>query len=253
MYDPSTMAFDIKYPWPSRHGGYHDSFITIWHNDPEKPGTGNRTDDSCGWFDRTPGEYADAVKYLLADQSLMHEVKLVIERRDLTKAPFYEGISERQLIYHRLSAADSLAVVWLVAQELELRRWWNGQDGKSGAHGSHWLRLFTRQRNIISIAASLALNPLDNLSSVEEPEAMVRLIAAALNRHFRPWWRHPRWHVHHWSIQVHPLQTLKRFLFERCDHCRKGYRWGYSPVGNWGGTATWHHECYGAVVLKPPG
>src|SRR6266850_1233431 len=53
MYDPMTQAFDIKYPW-RKYGktgrdefqrSYRESFITIWHVDPEK----NGTDDSCGW------------------------------------------------------------------------------------------------------------------------------------------------------------------------------------------------------------
>jgi hypothetical protein len=252
MHDPSTLAFDIKYPWKSR-GDYRESFISIWHVDPEKPDTGNRSDDSCGWFDRTPGPFADAVNYLLRDQGFMHDVKNVIARRDLVQAPFYEGISERPLHYHRLSAADSLAVVWMIASALEMRRWWNGQNGKTGASRSFWMRRLRRQRPVVEIAANLALNPIDNLSSVEEPEAMVRLIAAALNRHFRPWWRHPRWHVWHWKIQVRPLQKLNRFLFERCASCGRGYPYGYSPIGTWEGDKTFHHECYSRDALVPPG
>ena len=39
MHDPSTVAFDIKYPWrgkPSKFWpkGYRATFITIWHEDP---------------------------------------------------------------------------------------------------------------------------------------------------------------------------------------------------------------------------
>jgi hypothetical protein len=53
----------------------------------------------------------------------------------------------------------------------------------------------------------------------------------------RPWWRHPRWHVHHWKIQVHPLQMLNRWLFSRCATCGKGFGWGYAPVAS-----GWHPE-----------
>lgn len=28
-----------------------------------------------------------------------------------------------------------------------------------------------------------------------------------------------RWHVHHWRIQVHPAQQLRRRLLTRCAHC----------------------------------
>lgn len=56
MHDPSTVAFDIKYPWRQRPSqlwpkGYRSTFITIWHEDP-MDFTGKcrgRSDDSCGW------------------------------------------------------------------------------------------------------------------------------------------------------------------------------------------------------------
>lgn len=59
MHDPMTVAHEIKYPWPERWfhknhrdkrdkfgWNYHNSFITIWHKDPETDGT----DNSCDWF-----------------------------------------------------------------------------------------------------------------------------------------------------------------------------------------------------------
>lgn len=53
----------------------------VWHIDAERPGTGQRTDDSCGWFDRRPREYADAVDYLLRDATTVHEINLIIARK----------------------------------------------------------------------------------------------------------------------------------------------------------------------------
>jgi hypothetical protein len=52
VHDPLTVAFEIKYPW-KRYSkfwpkGHRDTFITIWHKDPELRGS----DDSCGWFKR---------------------------------------------------------------------------------------------------------------------------------------------------------------------------------------------------------
>lgn len=44
MFDPDTVAFEIKYPWRNRRG-YRPTFITIWHKDPCKDGT----DNSCDW------------------------------------------------------------------------------------------------------------------------------------------------------------------------------------------------------------
>jgi hypothetical protein len=50
-----------------------------------------------------------------------------------------------------------------------------------------------------------------------------------------------RFHVHHWKLQIHPWQDLKRYLFERCAACGKGYPWGYAPVQH--GKGTVHVQC----------
>lgn len=54
MYDPNTVAFELKIPlpWRRRRAGPFKGemewwwFLTIWHVDPEADGS----DDSCGWF-----------------------------------------------------------------------------------------------------------------------------------------------------------------------------------------------------------
>jgi hypothetical protein len=47
MFDPLTVALEIKYPWRRKtaFGYYRDNFITIWHKDPCKDGS----DNSCDW------------------------------------------------------------------------------------------------------------------------------------------------------------------------------------------------------------
>lgn len=265
MYDPCTVAHEIKYPWRAHSKKwcdargmkadefmrrYHASFITIWHRDPERPSKGQRTDDSCGWFDRRAREYEDAIAYLLNDKQFVHEVRLILSRKAETPAPFYEGISEEQLSWPRLPYADALALCLMVARQLELRRWWNGQGGNGGAHREWWRRTFTRQRDVDDVAVDLALSPGDNLCSVDDAAKALKLIAAALSRKFKPWWKHPRWHVHHWRLQIHPWQQFKRWAFERCAGCGKGYTWGYCPVSN-GNDKTFHEKCYGPAMLRP--
>ena len=221
----------------------------VWHIDPETPGTGNRQDDSCGWFDRTPREYSDAVAYVLKDQTTMHEIELIIARKVETVAPFYEGISDRIISYPRLPAADSLAMCLMVARELENRRWWNGQNGKDGATSSRLKRAFTRRRNVDGIAFDLALNPIDNLSSIDSAKQAVHLIAAALGRRFRPWWKHPRLHVHHWQIKFNLPRNLRRMV-QACAGCGKRLGFGYCPTSV--GGKLYHGGCYGSEALKSP-
>jgi hypothetical protein len=64
-----------------------------------------------------------------------------------------------------------------------------------------------------------------------------------------------RFHAHHWRIQVHPLQKLRRRLLTRCASCggrdRKGnpvnlsYSWGHDPDQRWwrGEIGLYHHGC----------
>lgn len=63
-----------------------------------------------------------------------------------------------------------------------------------------------------------------------------------------------RFHVHHWKIQVHPLQHLRRWLLTRCEWCggrsRKGdyvnvsHQWG-GERGPWwrGDRGLFHRDC----------
>ncbi len=52
------------------------------------------------------------------------------------------------------------------------------------------------------------------------------------------WWQvHPRWHVWHWQIQVHPWQQVRRWLLTRCARCGGRFRYGESPVSH-----SWHSQ-----------
>jgi hypothetical protein len=252
MYDPCTLAFSFPpYPRGKKFGERDNSFkgflyrlkpfigFDIWHVDPERGGTRNRTDDSCGWFDRGPGDYASAEAYVLNDKEALHSLSEMIGARDLMKGPFGH-------VYQRMSAANTLAATLMAARYLELRRWWNRPNG---AFESTRKRIFTRRRDVTDAALDLALDPLDNLSSIDEPERFVILVAAALNRRFRPWWKHPRWHVHHWRIHFDLARNLRR-MFERCGTCKKRLDFGYCPSDP--GDGTHHHgECLGKASARP--
>jgi hypothetical protein len=87
----------------------------------------------------------------------------------------------------------------------------------------------------------------------ERIRQMAGCVYSWILRSERPWWRHPRWHVWHWKVQIHALQNLKRWLFSRCSKCGKGFKWGYAPTsGSWNGTGprwfrgeenVYHHDC----------
>lgn len=63
-----------------------------------------------------------------------------------------------------------------------------------------------------------------------------------------------RWHVHHWHLQIHPAQKLRRRLLTRCAWCggrsskrdpvNISHSWG-APRGRWwqGEPGLYHHDC----------
>jgi hypothetical protein len=63
-----------------------------------------------------------------------------------------------------------------------------------------------------------------------------------------------RWHVHHWHLQIHPLQQLRRWALTRCAWCH-GRHTRRDPVnvshswngsrGHWwqGEHGLYHHDC----------
>lgn len=180
MHDPMTVAFEIRYPWKKYKAPrndferkYRESFITIWHVDPERDGT----DDSCDWFNYK----CNLTPELARIREAMWDVETILDN-----APHYP---------------DSV----------EHKRW-------SVLRGN--LNMLLRQPS---------------------------------RTH---WWQlHPRWHVWHWKIQVHPVQHFKRWAFSRCSGCGGRFLWGYAPVsGQWGGKgprwfrredyAVYHEQCY---------
>lgn len=65
---------------------------------------------------------------------------------------------------------------------------------------------------------------------------------------------HWKWHVHHWRIQVHPLQQLRRWALTRCEWCggrsRRGdyvnvsHQWDHPKQPWWRGEqGLFHSDC----------
>lgn len=217
----SALLYELK-PWIG---------FDIWHIDPERFSEDQRTDDSCGWFDRRPGPYAEAVKEMLGDAATMHDIRLSLGRRVHVPSPYYPGISDPDHInsgYPRLPLGESLALTLMIATQLERARWW-----KKCYPAPWWQKPFIRERNVMRVAVSLALEPTDNLSSVQTPESMVRLIAGALHRQLKPRWKHPRWHVHHWRVNFDLVRNTRR-MFERCTGCGNRLGFGHCPVDSGG-------------------
>lgn len=229
MHDPQTVAFEIRRPWAKKPQTgkfkYYPSIITIWHVDPETDGS----DDSCGWH------------YKLTQKDIAWCEKTAVREHKITFG--YEDLA--------LGHASSLEIVWAV--------WCLVRHGLLKKHkGYIYAPLPHREMQEIM---ALVANPADNISriaqqaktSVESFQRLLMCVARNQSRYFRPWYRHPRWHIHHWRIQIHFNQDLKRWLFSRCKGCGKRFTWGYAPVSTqWHGDGpqwfkgertVYHHGC----------
>lgn len=245
MYDPMTVAFDIKYPWfrrgawphrwtflpaswrSDRHwkDGYRETAITIWHVDPvhDAHEKGLRGDDSCGWFTppTTPAEREAVAKLGRQQYSTLFSRRHYIQR----------GESFAQM-GNEPSPYDAVYWAWR-AIKYQGRSGWMYGDRKPG--------LSRREEEAVRL---LATNPVDNVQHTVErvlsEEACAEffgIVHRAFVRHHRPRWKHPRWHVHHWRIQINVVGSLKRWLFTRCCRCGNGFAWGAAVhTDSWHGT-----------------
>lgn len=99
-----------------------------------------------------------------------------------------------------------------------------------------------------------------NPTKLDEMRGILKQAFRLFKDFHRPWWKHPRWHVWHWELQIIPIQSFKRWAFSRCAKCRKGFSWGYSPIsGSWEGKGpSWfrseknvfHQDCDYSDIAK---
>lgn len=237
MHDPNTVAFDIKSPFAGKPSklfpeGYRNTLVTIWHEDPESDGT----DDSCGWFIRP--------RHL--DKALRERVRSEFRFEWSWSAGWFHGDGTPK----SSSSATTLLMVRRAAYEY---------------FGHSWSKTDRFMQRHIAEILVFGENGVDSMHDIitnrwgsKEPadkraNSAADIVLAWVARHDRPWWRHPRWHVHHWRVQVHAIQAFKRWAFSRCAGCGGRFSWGYAPTSyQWdGGGPRWfrgevgvyHHAC----------
>jgi hypothetical protein len=229
MHDPSTVAFDIYLGRKqNKNGRYRSPIITIWHEDPEKDGS----DDSCGWFIRS--------RHI--DSKILEKVRKEFEFQFKHEYWFNSGG------YPKFTTSG-------VALDMYYRAAWQifmyYDDNKPTNRAKRRLNKFMR-RYLFDIL-HFAENSTDSLYGsiwmkygVEDVKDRVdhftSVVTADIMRKLRPWYKHPRWHIHHWQITFPGLRSFYRRYFERCDRCRK--KLGTQSVyTNWHGTEHWCEKC----------
>lgn len=225
MHDPMTQAFEIKQFWRRKNEwGYKPPLITIWHVDPETDGS----DDSCGWSrPRLSKDQQARIKSIAGDEA---------------REPWFQQYLGKRI--DRPTEAESLLrqafmVVGRVFSKQHLCK--PPIEPVTFAEASAWACL-SIGNPVDNFRGSLAFlpgyhsnNELDRESDRQyTAEQFFWCVGAYILRERRPWYRHPRWHVWHWHLQIHPWQQFRRWALSRCCKCGKRFAYGESPIsGSW--------------------
>lgn len=228
MHDPMTVAWEIKSPLKRKTKffpeGYRNTLITIWHVDPEKDGT----DDSCGWFKRSrhgdPEVLARIIKAFEFDWD-----------RTWTYDPNEDGGEEDEIKrgkvtypcgYFNPNGMPRFSPIGIVLNLFFLA---------AGQHFSalgkiDWDKSRRFMRKHLFDIMLFAENPTDSIhdsltlkfGNDTKREDRIREFASTIYgwilRAEQPWYHHPRWHFHHFKIQIHFIESLKRWGFSRCSN-----------------------------------
>ncbi|MFD2922020.1 hypothetical protein ACFS6H_20030 [Terrimonas rubra] len=248
MHDTKTVAFEIYLGSKiKRNGQYRNPVITIWHNDPETDGT----DDSCGWFMRPRH----------GDPEMLNKIKSAIESDfDRTYVSESNGTLYLTGYFTPITGAPVMSVHGIVLNMFSAAAWQYFKFDRK--RHNKWMK-----ENLYDIL-HFAENPTDSLrddvlgifrrgcgenwNRDESLNNYARIIYGWILRKTRKWYQHPRWHFHHWSIQIHPLQKIKRRFWDKCSKCgKRGFKG--SAIGDWYGTKIWHQQCDDSFKNPPTG
>lgn len=176
MHDPNILAFDwnIKI---RKKGPHYEFFpiLSIWHVDPELDGS----DDSCGWT------------YPRASKADREKLK-----------------------------SDMEFAKWSVLENWKI---WNDENRMSLIYTTYRQIKWYLYREVLTTKDllwihSICYNYEDNITIHQEFnnewafESFYWNLVRHVKKTRRKWWQHPRWHVHHWKIQVNLFRSISQAM-----------------------------------------
>ena len=248
MHSPETVAFEIYLGRKKkRNGHYRTPLITIWHNDPET----DNTDDSCGWFMRERH----------GDPEMLNKIKKALDfdfdrvfKSDESGTTYYVGY------FSPSSGMPNFSTQGIVLDMFGKAAWeffkYNRKKHRRWMQNNLYSILHFAENTTDSLRDSVAgtfrIGTGEEWKREEALNYYSSIIYGWLLRENRKWYQHPRWHIHHWSIQFHPWQDLKRRYWNKCCIC--GKRGSKSPfMTDWNGTKRWHQKCdQSTKAMQPP-
>lgn len=199
MHDPQTLIASF-------------GPFTLWHNDPCR---GPGGDDTCGWFMRS--HHGDPEMLAKIEKAIAFDFDRVFKSYDddLDGNKHNDPMAVPKNIYHLglfcPNGDPNFSTMGIV-----LNLFWvsiHAYYGHNWRKSQAWM-----QRNLFRILI-FAENPTDSLregivgtfhgSEKYKREERIRNYATCIYgwilRTNRPWWKHPRWHIHHWKLHCRPF------------------------------------------------
>jgi len=259
----------------------------IWHEDPQK---GPGGDDSCGWSFVRPSEeeYSEVEKiaefawnevwdeYTGVMRFPPESVALQLMTRMAWQIGFNEGIGKKEL-----TPKDLLWIMHFASNPIDscknsfdggaedryLHRAYGGNEFGDGSNPAIFPADGTPPLGDINKARKRFETIVAEESVVPTPKQVLELkkkfVSGAkclwwvYRTEHRPWYKHPRWHLRHWKIQIPMLQLLRRWMFDKCEGCGKRLSGSVSAIGGWNAPykgkhwwnskkGLWHSSCHSA-------
>lgn len=186
MHDPMTVVFEIKSPFKNKTG-IRNALITIWHVDPCKDGT----DDSCGWFMRERH----------GDKDMLEKIRKEFEFN--FKHNYWFDKEGKQIF----STIGTLIEMYSHATWIYFNR--NRRKQKEFMR-KYLLDIIQFAENPIDCGGDNITNKWNYKSHEERFNGMAGMIYSDICRKQRKWWQHPKWHIHHWKIELVFLRQFKK-------------------------------------------
>ncbi len=186
MFDPNTVAFEIKSPFKDK-SGYRKSLITIWHVDPCSDGT----DDSCGWFLRTRH----------GNQEVLEEIKKEFEFN--FKHNYWFDKEGKQIF----STIGTLVQMYSSAAWIHFKR---NRKKQQEFMRKYLYDIIQFAENPVDCGGDSITNRWDCKDQKERFSGMAGMVYSDILRKERKWWQHPKWHINHWKIDLVFLRSFKR-------------------------------------------
>jgi len=101
-------------------------------------------------------------------------------------------------------------MILLVCRVLEIRFSWD-QASRMASESIH-IRTGGKAGDCFCFVPGYHTNSKEDAEKYREDHFCGILYGIARNilAEKRPWYKHPRWHIHHWRLQIHPWQSFKR-------------------------------------------